>query len=82
MLFSFLPCLQCLLWLKKKYDHGNTEKHGKGKMRAELKGYSKHKTFCFSLLSSVLSVPSVVEKRITTTEIRKRTERKRDDNAK
>jgi len=30
----------------------------------------------------VLSVPSVVEKRITTTEIRKRTERKRDDNAK
>ncbi len=32
-------------------------------MRAELKGYSKHKTFCFSLLSSVLSVPSVVEEK-------------------
>jgi len=31
-------------------------------MRADLKGYSKHKTFCFSFFTSVLSVPSVVEK--------------------
>jgi len=31
-------------------------------MRVELKGYWKYKTFCFSFFTSVLSVPSVVDK--------------------
>jgi len=38
---------------------------------------SKRKAFSILSFSSVLSVPSVVEKRITTTEIRKNTEKKK-----
>jgi len=49
-----------MISLLRPQKYGSTRK-GRN-MRADLKGYSKHKTFCFSFFTSVLSVPSVVEK--------------------